>query len=79
MPGSHRQRNRAKHILKCHTVAPGMWAISGGRDPHIVTQVDQENFHCDCNVFSQSGFCSHIIKVQMELGQFPSGPILVSI
>jgi hypothetical protein len=76
MPGTHRQRNRAKHVLMCEKVIDG-WNITGGREIHKVIQVGTD-LTCDCIIFkSEDRLCSHIIKVQMELGLFPASPVLV--
>jgi hypothetical protein len=76
LPGTHRQRNRARLLLKC-TAIKGGWLITGGENEHIVTPT-QDKFICDCNVYLiENKLCSHVIKVQMELGIFPTQPELV--
>lgn len=76
MPGTARQRNRARHILKCDK-AGEKWLVYGGDASHYVSQTE-EGFSCECNVFQkEKKLCSHIIKVRMILGLFPTEPILV--
>lgn len=78
MPGSHRQRNRAKHLLKCNPIVDG-WYVYGGENGHVVKQIGTE-LTCDCDVYNKEDkLCSHIIKVQMELNLFPSEPVLVPV
>ena len=76
LPGTSRQRNRARHLLKCEAIKGG-WLITGGENNHVVNPT-QDKFICDCNVYlKENKLCSHVIKVQMELGLFPTEPILV--
>lgn len=76
LPGSHKQRNRARNLLKCE-VLPDGWNIYGGDQPHKVVQIGTE-LACDCDVYNrEEKLCSHVIKVLMELGKFPTEPILV--
>jgi hypothetical protein len=77
LPGSHKQRNRARHLLKIEIVQGG-YKVTGGREDHFVSEIDADlTLACDCEVYKKTDICSHIIKVQMELGQFPPGPLLV--
>lgn len=76
LPGTARQRNRARNLLKCEPVKGG-WIISGGDNEHFVKPLN-DNLVCDCNVaVKENKLCSHVIKVQMVLGVFPTEPILV--
>lgn len=71
LPGTHRQRNRARNLLKCQSIDTG-WQVWGGEGSHFVTKNDKENFVCSCDVYQKENkLCSHIIKVQMQLGIFP--------
>lgn len=77
LPGSNKQRNRARNLLKLEKVPDG-WRITGGESDHLVIQVGTE-LTCDCDIFTkQDRLCSHIIKVQMELGLFPEFPIILT-
>ena len=77
LPGSNKQRNRARNLLKCEPITGG-WRIYGGENEHIVRPTP-DNLICDCNVYlKENKLCSHVIKVLMELGQFPTEPILVT-
>jgi hypothetical protein len=70
LPGSHRQRNRARNLLHCESFSHG-WRVWGGENVHFVEKVGTE-LACDCDVFNKENkLCSHIIKVQMSLGIFP--------
>jgi len=66
-------RNRARNLLKCHRVNDKLWLIWGGEANHNV-KVNDDIFSCDCGPFTngQVDLCSHIIKVKMEMGIFPS-------
>jgi hypothetical protein len=78
LPGTYKQRNRARNLLKLEKVADG-WKITGGESDHLVVQVGTD-LTCDCVIFSRDNkICSHIIKVEMELGIFPTFPILVPV
>ena len=75
LPGSNKQRNRARNLLKCMSNGDGSWLITGGESPHIVSQIGTE-LSCDCRIWNvENKLCSHIIKVKMELGMFPTKPI----
>ena len=70
LPGSNRQRNRARNLLKCATT-PNGWEVYGGENTHLVVQIGTD-LACDCDVYNkEEKICSHIIKVQMDLGIFP--------
>lgn len=70
LPGSHRQRNRARNILQCAPHLHG-WHVWGGEKTHFVEKIGTE-LVCDCDVFNKENkLCSHIIKVQMSLSIFP--------
>lgn len=78
LPGSHKQRNRARNLLKCQK-AGDKWLVYGGEASHYVTQNGSE-FECDCGVCqNENKLCSHIIKVKMELSLFPLEPVLVPV
>lgn len=71
LPGTHKQRNRARNLLKCHQVNGNTWVINGGEGEHVV-KLYVEELSCSCDVFQkEKKLCSHVIKVQMELGIFP--------
>jgi len=72
LPGSQRMRHRAKVLLKAHRVNDRLWIVSGGEASHSV-KVDDGYYSCDCKHWEmRSTPCSHIIKVKMEKGIFPS-------
>ena len=77
LPGSHRQRNRARLVLKCIEESDNTWIVSGGEDEHLVVRRNGV-FLCDCHVSKAEKICSHVIKVQMVLGIFPE-PTLVKV
>lgn len=80
MPGSSRQRNRARHLLKCESVGTNTWKVLGGRDAHTVKIGEMGGYECDCKVYqAENKLCSHIIRVRMERNDFPSGPVLVPV
>ncbi len=80
MPGSSRQRNRARHLLKCDKVGLNTWVVSGGENAHTVKIGSLGGYECDCRVYRiEEKLCSHIIKVRMERNDFPSEPVLVPV
>lgn len=80
MPGSSRQRNRAKRLLKCVSVGQNIWVVSGGKDAHTVKIGSLGGYECDCKVYRvDEKLCSHIIKVRMERNDFPTKPVLVPV
>jgi len=79
LPGSHKQRNRARNILTCKENSENSWIISGGENEHLVIRRFGGFFLCDCDIATnEKKICSHVIKVLMELGQFPTEPKLVT-
>jgi hypothetical protein len=78
LPGTHRQRSRARNLLVCTENSNDSWIVSGGENEHLVIR-RYGVFLCDCYASEkEKKLCSHIIKVQMTLGQFPTAPILVT-
>jgi hypothetical protein len=78
LPGTNRQRGRARNLLKCVTNSQDSWIVSGGENEHLVIR-KYGQYLCDCYASeTEKKLCSHIIKVQMELGVFPTQPILVT-
>ena len=69
LPGSHKQRNRARNLLHCESFLHG-WRVWGGENSHFVEMMGTE-LGCDCEINKNGQICSHIIKVQMKLGAFP--------
>lgn len=75
LPGTFKQRNRARNLLRAEKLESGAWKITGGESDHIVIQAGAD-LHCDCVICNRDKkICSHIIKVQMELGYSPRSPI----
>lgn len=72
LPGSQRQRQRAKRILSCVHVSEGFWRVWGGENEHIVK--DGIPYLCDCKIMmeKQRPICSHIIRVMIENGELPA-------
>lgn len=72
-PGSHRQRQRARDVLHCQNVAGPYWRVWGGENEHVV-KAEGKVYLCDCRIMmeKQNTICSHIIKVRMEVGDFPN-------
>lgn len=68
LPGSQRQRQRAKRLLSCKHISEGFWRVWGGVDEHIVKE--GKPYLCDCKIImeKQSDICSHIIRVMIEKG-----------
>ena len=69
LPGSHKMRNRARNLLKCHETSKGNWIVWGGDNQHTIKQ-DENTFECDCNIYLEKNICSHVIKVKMSIGEF---------
>lgn len=78
LPGTNKQRNRARNLLKCVENSKDSWTVSGGENEHLVIK-RYGQLLCDCYAAAEEKkLCSHVIKVQMVLGQFPTAPILVT-
>jgi hypothetical protein len=72
LPGSHRQRNRARKILQCKWISDDNLLVWGGREEHTVIYHGINEYVCDCTHFVQhKTICSHVIKVMMNEGVFP--------
>ena len=72
LPGSHKQRNRARKLLNATLTSPaGQWLVNGGENDHIVmTDPNGESFDyaCDCWHWNEKfSPCCHIIRVMMTL------------
>jgi len=60
-PGSQKQRQYARRVLKCKKIDENTWQVWGGREEHII-----ENFVCDCwKAQVERKICSHIIRIGM--------------
>jgi len=71
LPGTHRQRHHAREI-HCSQITKNLWFVWGGeRGIHKVSMHDK--YECDCYYNDKINIlCSHIIRVQMYLREFPS-------
>jgi hypothetical protein len=63
-------RSHAKK-LKCHHVTKDTWTVWGGRDTHTIKDYGENYYECDCDSYKVNNVCSHIIRVKMELKEFP--------
>lgn len=65
--GSERQRRYARQ-LRAQAVAPGVWRVWGGREPHMVTiafgnGIANNCYQCDCEQARSGQVCSHAIAL----------------
>ena len=58
--------------LSVAEIAPTKWYVVGGKEPHVVTRL--EDWECDCLGFRFSKVCSHILAVEIFVQNNGSDP-----
>ena len=67
LPGGHRQRSRARNILKAERITESNWRVSGGQNEHTVMiegVFGKYEYICDCGFVEKE--CSHILCVMLQ-------------
>lgn len=63
LPGSKKQRHRARSMLKYQKLSDSVRLVWGGDEMHFI-RYENNNYSCDCYCNKQAGkLCSHIIKI----------------